>query len=670
MGLPPKQAGDCHAAVPVEFPTSPAKISQNIKNLMREIAALKCRFNDFEESALTDENACDVCCPPCGGGKVPDSEPVPFDGKPFENIYADGKIWIGDISSNSDRIYAVFDPINHVLITDLFNTDIAGSGMKDSCGFGACWRQIGNQVWVSGFNATNALLRVYNAESLTAVVEYEYAGTVSAAPNAIEWCPLGDTIFAAIQADDNSYSVVQIDPTDGSVIRTFKPVAESGFENEEVFYMTWHGGERRMYCHLLRDQQFHIPVAADGTAGDATTLGCPIGGLIDTGHKVPESVWSPVSGLMYLIPDKHHDLYSFPGEVDGPVADLGCANASIQPILLVDFKPDVPTGIEGSHVEYVSAKKALVVSLGNDNILSSDPNSNGEVRLYSHDGAVLQTWEVPFAPARVAHAPIANNIAAVSWWNQDTQWFVQFLGLDLLPGEGSPDTGGGEPGGGSSGGSGGGGGGGSNPDPPPSPPPPDDPPNEPPGIPTPGVEDPLNGPTLNATGRSANVIGLVDADNGGHVGPAAELQSLHANYNPGGHNPPQEPWGPGWASMHAFFTSGGIAGQPTHAFNNQLVSYYVMRENEHPTTHPTVDPESLDTAVRKALGAGIDEDLWHGSVQYDAQQSLPPAVAAGSVPIRLDFYFRWEKPDPIIPGIWVSHWTIIKLRTFTTADPE
>jgi hypothetical protein len=644
MALPPKQAGDCHAAVPFEFPQSPAKVSQNIKNILKEIAALKCReitCEDIKEALQDPECACLVCCPPCGGGKVPDSEPIAFTGKPFENIYADGKIWIGDIQGLNGRIYAVYDPINHTKIKDLLNTDIAGSGMKDDCGFGAAWRRIGNQVWVGGYNSDNALLRVYDAATMTAIVEYEYAGTRGQSPSAVEWCPLGDTIFFAAKADNESYTVIQVDPSDGSVIKTFLPVPELSFEKEEVHYMTWHGGERKMYCHLLRDHMFAIPVAADGTAGSAGELGCPIGGLVDTGHMVPESVWSPVTGWMYNVTDKHANLFAYPGDVDGDVDALGCAGATLEPVLLKSWA-GTPTDQKASHVEYVSSKKALVVSRGDDNIVFSDPNTTGLVQVLSHDGAVLQTWDVQFSPARVAEAPIANNISVVAWWNQDTEWFVQFLGLNLLPGEGSPDTGGGTPGGGSSGGSGGGGGPGSNPDPPPVPPPPDDSPNEPPGIPPPGVDDPLNGPALNASGAWGNVLGLADAANGGHVGPAAELQSLHANYNPGGHNPPQEPWGPGWASMHAFFTSGGIAGQPTHAFNNQLVSYYVMRENEHPTTHPTVDPESLDTAVRKALGSGIDEDLW----------------------------LRWEKPDPIIPGIWVSHWTIIKLRTFTTADPE
>jgi hypothetical protein len=640
MGLPPKQAGDCHAAVPFEFPQSPAKVSQNIKNILKEIAALKCKTitcEDIKEALQDPECACLVCCPPCGGGKVPDSEPVEFIGKPFENIYADGKIWIGDISSVSARIYAVFDPIHHVKIADLLNTDIAGSGMKDTCGFGACWRQTANQVWISGFNTNNTVLRLYNAASVTAIVEYEYAGTTASAPNAIEWCPLGDTIFAAMQADDDSYSVVQVDPTDGSVIKTFKPPVDQGFEDEEVYYMTWHGGERKMYCHLLRDQMFSIQVNTDGTAEAAGPMGCPIGGSIDTGHKVPESVWSPVTGLMYNVPDKHHDLYAYPSEVDGDPAALGCAGASVIPKLLKDFTPNVPLGIEASHVEYVSAKRALVVSLGNDGILFSDPNSNGQVQIISHDGAVLQTWDTLFAPARVAHAPIANNIAVVSWWNQDTEWYVQFLGLDLLPGEGSPDTGGGEPGGGSSGGSGGGGGPGSNPDPPPPPPPPRRPPK-----------------------------------NGGHPGPTVTVQELYAFYTPGNRNP-STPWGPGWTQMHAVFNV-EIQNDPSppgpNAFEDLVPRVFVMREGDHPHNDPTVDPESLDTAVPKPATNPYDEDLWHGAVQYDAQQSVPPGVAAGTTPIRLDFYFRWEKTDPIIPGIWVSHWFVLKLRTFTTADPE
>lgn len=679
MAFRPKDAGNCHVPLPYEFPDETEKVSQNFKVLAREVAELKCRevITEFtcEDLLAVLNDGCDICpfvceCP-CDVPSLPKQDPHPLAGIPFENIYGNGLNLIGNIDGTQDFSYWVFDPITEVLQTTLKNSD-GGNNWDLGQGFGAAYHPTRNEFWLCGSDRGAGLpyrsLRVYDAgllaggaDSATAFkVQYDYPTFDSQTlPCAIEYCEEDGMMWVGMAESQAGDQVGVIDPSNGLLIRTHRCVGSTGFEAFTPYSMVWHEGHKRMYMSQLRDRWWWVKF--DGSE-QSPGLSCAVGGIVDTGFKVPEITFSHTEGFLYQNPNKYSKLFKV-AEWPGDYTGFGCTGGPG-----VDVWVDPEGSQDASHIEWMSPLNAIMASRGDDSIIFADKDTKGRITLYAAgDGAVLRDFESQHNVARVTYCPNAGKVSGVTWWDvSDSEFFLEYwpLGDEVPPDESDPDTdpgpgsgppdpddpGGGEP---------------ADPNPPEDPTPPDPTPvpaPNPPPPPTPDPpgstpENPNGGVVYNVTtGLRSTVLGLRDP------APIITLEGLNCTFQPAGGTPYT-----GTVRTRAqfeFHRDQTVAG--TNWETDLNVQYYVMNPGEHPETHPTADPFFGPTAepdIFLFAGNGpFDYFLRNGARNY-TNNSVVPGCLAGTTDLDYDIYFRLEESAGTPFGIIISPWFVHVIRT-------
>lgn len=677
MAFRPKDAGNCHVPLPYEFPDETEKISQNFKVLAREVAELKCAdvLSEFtcEDLLAVLADGCDICpwvceCP-CDVPSLPKLDPIPLVGTPFENIYGNGLNLIGNIDGAQDFHYWVFDPITEDLLTTLKNND-GGSSWDLGEGFGACYHAVRKEFWLSGSDRVTTpfrAIRVYDATVLAAggdsaaafKAQYDYPSfDTDVGLHAIEVCPEDGMIWAGMAESQAGDQVAVIDPSNGLIIRTHKAVGTTGFENFGPLSIVWHNGHKRMYMSQLRDRWWWVKW--DGS-GESPGLTCAVGGIVDTGFKVPEITFSNTEGFLYENNNKYGDIYKV-AEWPGDYTGIGCQSPS--PGFVIWVAPD---NQQASHVEWMSPLNAIITSRGDDSIIFANEETTGRITLYSAgDGAVLRDFESQHNVARVTYCPNAGKVSGVTWWDvSDSQFFLEYwpLGDAVPPDESEPDTdpgppsgppdpddpGGGEP---------------ADPNPPEDPPP-DDPtpvpsPEPPPAPPAPPNPDNPNGGVIfnipSTTLPKGNIVGLKDP------APVIRLNSIGCDLIPPGGTPYT-----GTVKTKVNFTFDRAATIGGTDWNPNLnVQFYVMNPGEHPETHPTADPffgpTAEPTSFLFAGNGAFDYFLRNGTRNYTNNTTVP-ACLAGTTDLDYDIYFRLEEAVSIPFGLIISPWFMWVIRT-------
>lgn len=362
---------------------------------------------------------------------IPDEEPQPLPGKPMENLYADGHVWIGAFSndggSNTPGMW-VFD-----VLTDE-RTDL--DQLQVTFARGAAYHRDRKEMWVAGVRGTSTpYLDVFDTTTITRKDSYEYDLFDSFnSPAAVEVCPQNGMIFAGFirlgSGVSNTVSVVEIDPADGEILRAWSPVefeSDAGCEGQAgapVFSMVWDAAHGVMACALNLGNVWTI----DPVTGVHTQMSGPLEGLAagETSGMVPEQEYVSTDGLIYALRDIRRDVFRYDGTPGGAclTSPGGGPNAPV----FVGFGSTLadPGGFALLHLPHL---QAIAVSRGHPSILFSDPNANGRVTVFDLDGNILRDFIVGFNPARLSYVPPTDSICAVSWWNQDTEWLKQYLGL-------------------------------------------------------------------------------------------------------------------------------------------------------------------------------------------------------------------------------------------------
>lgn len=710
MPLKPRIAGDCHAAVPYEFPEVKSKTSQNFKNVLRAIGQLRC-----QQAAAPPCPSCD--CPPCPPPEIPpEIEPVPFDGKPYENIYADTLNYIGNIGTVGGQAninYRIFDPVTGAEVAQFTTDDGDGAVWSNAQGTGAFWHIPTNTVWIAGtVSGGPASVRVYDAGIMATtrdpdaafLFQRDYAGYNFTGPgdsqDAIEYCPLTGEVYIGMKSTSAPITTFAVlDPSNGAIIATGKPEETVGwnFDEEKVTSFMWHPAYGQMMGFLIRDEFFTIhPVTYE-----TSELSGNIGGLIDSGSGIPQAAYAG-NGYGYMVPSKYGNVFRF-NDPELFIPNNGSGGPSI-PTFKSGLTVDGAGG--GSFVSAIPECALIVVSRGNDSLVFSDPDNAGIVDVINANdsGGVVARFKPSFNPARTAYCYSSQTLSVVPWWNQDTEWFVQFFRLPLAcAGDVGPP--------------------GTDPIPPPStppddPPPPVDqdpgPPEQDPGAPPPGggappPDEPApqpppsggagacehsgegdddgdgliyhynlkgectpcaeNGPSFLAGARPRNLVHCDQLPK-----PSASLVGLACTYQPNNGDDPYT----GTVIVNVIMTarhnmtgltldSATGCADGTDLGTGRLVHMYIMAPGEHPTTHAPLLNQSGPGGGLGVSGSGGQFGIFDGisgavnREQYTDLAGGKPACGGGSLPLEYDIYFRNEVVT-CSTGIIVSPWVLVRVR--------